>query len=136
VAALAWFLRSTRAGRAIRATGMDIDAARLTGVNVPAVYALTYGIGAALAGAAGSLLLVMVPFDPNLGGAYTERSFVISVLGGLGAIGNVVLGALLYAFVDVFVGARLPQLSEAVTFVVLVLALVARPRGLAGKRFY
>ena len=136
VAALAWFLRSTRAGRAIRATGMDIDAARLTGVNVPAVYALTYGIGAALAGAAGSLLSVMVPFDPNLGGAYTERSFVISVLGGLGAIGNVVLGALLYAFVDVFVGARLPQLSEAVTFVVLVLALVARPRGLAGKRFY
>src|SRR5712664_1784659 len=50
----AWFLRASRAGRAIRATGMDIDAARLTGVKVGTIYSLTYAIGAALAGAAGS----------------------------------------------------------------------------------
>jgi len=136
VLATAWFLKSTRYGRAIRATGMDIDAARLTGVKVGTIYALTYAIGASLAGAAGSLLSVIVPFDPNLGGGYTERAFVISVLGGLGALGNVVLGATLYAFVDVFVGARAPELSQAVTFAVLVIVLVLRPQGIAGKKTY
>jgi branched-chain amino acid transport system permease protein len=84
VLALGGFLNRTRLGRAIRATGMDLDAARLSGVKVRTIYALTYAIGAALAGAAGSLLSIMVAFDPNLGGGYTERAFVICVLGGLG----------------------------------------------------
>ncbi|HKD41335.1 MAG TPA: branched-chain amino acid ABC transporter permease [Myxococcaceae bacterium] len=136
VALTAWFLRATRQGRAIRATGMDIDAARLTGVKVGTIYSLTYAIGAALAGAAGSLLSMIVPFDPNIGGPYTQRAFVISVLGGLGEVANVVLGALLYAFVDVFVGARLPELSQAFTFAALVILLVLRPEGIAGKKFY
>ncbi len=137
VATTAWWLRSTRAGRAIRATGMDIDAARLTGVRVARVYAATFGIGAALAGASGSLLSVIVPFDPNLGGTYTKQAFVICVLGGLGSVGNVILGATLVAFVEVFVGARLPALSQAFTFAVLVLVLVVRPQGIAGRpQFY
>src|SRR5262249_51617806 len=95
---------SIDARRPIRGTGMDIDAARLTGVKVGRIYAWTYAIGAALAGAAGSLLSVIVPFDPNLGGTYTKLAFVICVLGGLGALANVVLGATLVAFVEVFVG--------------------------------
>jgi branched-chain amino acid transport system permease protein len=132
----AWFLRSSRAGRAIRATGMDIDAAKLTGVKVGTIYALTYAIGASLAGAAGSLLSLIVPFDPNLGGAYTQRAFVISVLGGLGEVSNVLFGAVLYSFVDVFVGTRLPALSQAFTFAALVILLVLRPQGIAGKKFY
>jgi branched-chain amino acid transport system permease protein len=136
VSTAAWFLRSTRSGRAIRATGMDIDAARLTGVKVGTIYCLTFAIGASLAGAAGSLLSMIVPFDPNLGGSYTQRAFVICVLGGLGDLRNVVLGALVYAFVDVFVGARLPALSQAFTFGVLVLLLVLRPQGIAGKKSY
>ena len=136
VLALGAFLSLSRLGRAIRATGMDLDAARLTGVRVAKIYALTFGIGAALAGAAGSLLAMIVPFDPNLGGGYTERAFVICVLGGLGNVVNVLAGAALYAFVHVFVGARLPALSGAVTFGILVLLLVVRPRGIAGKSFY
>src|SRR5664279_3216939 len=56
VAFLAWYLKSTRVGRAIRATGMDIDAARLTGVKVATIYAATFAMGAGMAGAAGSLL--------------------------------------------------------------------------------
>jgi branched-chain amino acid transport system permease protein len=136
VAVTAAFLRSTRPGRAIRATGMDIDAARLTGVKVAQIYALTFAIGASLAGGAGSLLSMIVPFDPNLGSTYTQRAFVICVLGGLGDVGNVILGAILYSFVDVFVGARLPEMSQAFTFGVLVLLLVLRPQGIAGKKFY
>ena len=134
VALLAWYMKSTRTGRAIRATGMDLDAARLTGVRVAAVYGVTFAIGAAMAGAAGSLLSMIVPFDPYLGGGYTQRAFVICVLGGLGNVANVVIGAAIFAFVDVFVGARLPSLSRAVTFAILVLLLILRPQGVAGKR--
>lgn len=133
VAALAWYLKSTRTGRAIRATGLDLDAARLTGVKVAAIYASTFAIGAGMAGAAGSLLSMIVPFDPNLGGTYTQRAFVICVLGGLGNVANVVLGAAVFAFVDVFVGARFPSLSRAVTFAILVILLILRPQGIAGK---
>jgi branched-chain amino acid transport system permease protein len=129
------FLTKTRLGRAIRGTGMDIDAARLTGVKAPTIYALTFGIGAALAGAAGSLLSAVVPFDPNLGGHYTERAFIICVIGGLGNVVNVLIGAAVYSIVEVFVGSRLPALSQAVTFGMLVLLLVARPQGIAGKSF-
>ncbi len=136
VLALGALLNRTRIGRAIRATGMDLDAARLSGVKVRTIYALTYAIGAALAGAAGSLLSIMVAFDPNLGGGYTERAFVICVLGGLGNVVNVIIGASIYAVIEVFVGSRLPQLSQAVTFAMLVLLLVVRPQGIAGKSFY
>jgi branched-chain amino acid transport system permease protein len=133
VLALGAFLRRTRTGRAIRATGMDIDAARLTGVKVANVYAITFALGAAMAGAAGSLLSVSIPFDPTFGGQYTQRAFVICVLGGLGNVVNVILGATIFAFVEVFVGSRLPALSQAVTFAMLVLLLILRPQGIAGK---
>lgn len=136
VLALGVFLHRSRLGRAIRATGMDIDAARLTGVNVGSIYALTFAIGAALAGAAGSLLSMLVPFYPDLGGGYTERAFVICVLGGLGNVVNVLIGAVIYGIVEVFAGARLPVLSQAITFGILVVLLVVRPQGIAGKSFY
>jgi len=58
------------------------------------------------------------------------------VAGGLGSLGNVLLGAVLMAFVQVFVGAKLPALSHAVTFAVLVVLLVIRPHGIAGRSFY
>ncbi len=136
VYALSWFLGNTRAGNAIRATGMDIEAAQLTGVKVGTIYALTFAIGAALAGAAGSLLSMVVSFDPTLGGGFTQRAFVICVLGGLGNVLNVLIGAAIFAFVEVFVGSRIPQLSQAVTFALLVLLLVLRPQGIAGRAFY
>jgi branched-chain amino acid transport system permease protein len=136
VLALGAFLNRSRLGRAIRSTGMDLDAARLTGVNVATIYGLTFAIGAALAGAAGSLLSTQVAFDPNLGGAYTQRAFVICVLGGLGNVVNVLIGAALYAVIEVVVGSRLPALSQAVTFGILVLLLIVRPQGIAGKSFY
>ena len=136
VLSLGAFLNRSRLGRAIRATGMDLDAARLTGVNVRKTYGLTFAIGAALAGAAGSLLSMVVAFDPNLGGGYTERAFVICVLGGLGNVVNVLIGAAIYAVVEVFVGSRLPALSQAVTFGILVLLLIVRPQGIAGRSFY
>ena len=136
VLALGAFLNRSRLGRAIRSTGMDLDAARLSGVKVATIYGLTFAIGAALAGAAGSLLSTQVAFDPNLGGPYTQRAFVICVLGGLGNVVNVLIGAAVYSVIEVVVGSRLPALSQAVTFGILVLLLIVRPQGIAGKSFY
>lgn len=126
----------TRMGRAIRATGMDKDAAQLTGVKIGSIYALTFAIGAALAGAAGSLIAMSQSFQPGFGGAYTLRAFVIVVLGGLGSIPAVILGALLFAAAEVLTGLWQPGLIQAVTFGLLVVVLIVRPSGLAGKAFY
>ena len=126
----------TRVGRAIRSTGMDKDAAQLTGVKIGPIYALTFGLGAALAGAAGSLIAMSQSFQPGFGGTYTLRAFVIVVLGGLGSIPAVILGALLFATAEVITGLWQPGLIQAVTFGLLVVVLIVRPSGLAGKAFY
>jgi branched-chain amino acid transport system permease protein len=130
------FMARTKTGNAIRATGMDIDAARLMGVKIAPTYALTYAVGAALAGAAGSLISMSLPIYPNMAGSWTLRSFVIVVLGGLGSIPAVLLGALAFAMVEVFGGFFLPGLKDAIAFAVLVLVLIVRPSGIAGKAFY
>jgi branched-chain amino acid transport system permease protein len=131
------FMTFTKLGRAIQATGQDKDAAQLTGVRVAPTYALTFAIGAALAGAAGSLISVMQPFDPNMGGGYRLRAFIIVVLGGLGSIPGVILGSVLFALVDVLVGiSPLAPLKDGVAFAMLVLVLIFRPTGIAGKAFY
>lgn len=127
----------TRAGRAIVATGQDQTAAQLTGVRVSGIYALTFALGAALAGAAGSLIGIMQPFDPNVGASYRLRAFIIVVLGGLGSVPGVLLGAALFAFVDVVVGlSPLAPLKDGVACAVLVLVLIFRPTGILGKAHY
>lgn len=130
------FMTRTKMGNAIRATGMDLDAARLTGVKIGQSYALTYAIGAALAGAAGVLLSLTFPITPTMGGDFTLRAFVIVVLGGLGNVVGVMLGAFLFAFVEVFGAIARPGLKDAIAFAVLVLVLVIRPSGILGKAFY
>ncbi len=130
------FMTRTRTGNAIRALGMDLDAARLMGIKVNRMYALTYAIGAGLAGAAGSLISMSFPIVPAMGGAFTLRAFVICVLGGLGNVLAVIPGAMLFAGVEVFGGGFFPGLKDAIAFVVLVLVLIVRPSGLAGKEFY
>jgi len=130
------FMTYTKTGNAIRATGMDIDAAQLQGVRIPHTYALTYGLGTALAAAAGSLISISFPFDPTVGGAYTLRAFVICVLGGLGSVPGVMIGSVVFAFIEVFSGIWAPSMKDAIALLVLVLVLIVRPSGIAGKAFY
>jgi len=136
-ALLALFMNRTKMGRAIRAVGMDLTAARLMGINIPRTYALTFALGAALAACAGVLISATQPFDPNIGASYTTRAFVICVLGGLGSIPAVLVGGLLFGLIEtigsVVFGAGY---KEAITFVVLVIFLVLRPQGLMGKEGY
>lgn len=138
-AILSYFLARTRQGNAILATGMDRDAARLMGINISRTYALTFGIGAALAGAAGAMLAELYPFSPSVGGAFTLRAFVIVVLGGLGTPWGALAGGLVFGFAETVIpllpGVG-PGYDNAIAFLVLVAVLVFRPNGLLGKAFY
>ena len=138
-AALNYYLTRTRTGNAILATGMDRDAARLMGISIRSTYALTFAIGAALAGAAGAMLSELYPFDPSAGGAFTLRAFVIVVLGGLGTPWGVLAGGLVFGLAETVVplipGVG-PGYDNAIAFAVLVAVLIFRPNGLLGKPYY
>jgi branched-chain amino acid transport system permease protein len=138
-AALNYYLTRTRSGNAILATGMDRDAARLMGISIRSTYALTFAIGAALAGAAGAMLSELYPFDPSAGGAFTLRAFVIVVLGGLGTPWGVLAGGLVFGLAETVVplipGVG-PGYDDAIAFAVLVAVLIFRPNGLLGKPYY
>lgn len=138
-AALNYFLTRTSTGNAILATGMDRDAARLMGISIRNTYALTFALGAALAGAAGAILSELYPFDPSGGGTFTLRAFVIVVLGGLGTPWGVLAGGLAFGLAETVVplipGVG-PGYDDAIAFAVLVAVLIFRPNGLLGKPYY
>jgi branched-chain amino acid transport system permease protein len=134
---LATFLDRTRTGRAIKATGMDRATARLMGIDVRHVYALTVGIAAALAAIAGSMVGLVGTFSPAGAGSFTLRSFVIAVLGGLGNMWGALAGGLLLGVAESLGGQYVSgTLVNAIGFAVLVLVLIVRPSGLLGRPFY
>jgi branched-chain amino acid transport system substrate-binding protein len=136
-AALSIFLGRTRTGRAIRATGMDRGAARLMGIPVAHIYAVTFGLAAALAGAAGAVIGTVSTFSPAAAGGFTLRSFVVAVLGGLGNMWGALAGGILLGVVEAWGGQYLSgTLINAIAFTVLVAVLIVRPAGLLGRPFY
>ena len=135
--ALGWTVRHTRIGLSILATGMDRGAARLMGIKAAHVYAVTFGLAAALAGAAGAAVGAVTTFSPADAGRFTLFSFVAAVLGGLGNMSGALYGGLLLGLVEAWGGQLLPgTLVNAVAFAVLVVVLAVRPEGLAGRAFY
>jgi branched-chain amino acid transport system permease protein len=128
------FMTRTKIGRAIRATSMDVDAARLAGVDVARIYALTFGIGGALAAAAGSLVSVSYAITPNMGDSFVVRAFVVSVLGGLGNVTGALVGGLVYGIIESFGALWFGEgFKDVVALVVLLIVLLFRPYGLVGK---
>jgi branched-chain amino acid transport system permease protein len=128
-------LKKTYTGRAIRAVAQNADSCTLVGVDVEKIYALTFGIGTALAGVAGLLSATIFSFNPGFGSGELLKSFVVVVLGGLGSVVGIALAALILAVVEVFAILVLPSyLTSAVGFVMLVLVLVLRPGGLFGQK--
>jgi len=134
---LVYVMRRTRTGLSILATGMDRGAARLMGIKARHVYALTFGIAAAMAGAAGAALGAVSTFSPADAGRLTLFSFVAAVLGGLGNMWGALYGGLVLGVVQSVGGQLLPgTLVNAVAFAVLVMVLAVRPQGIAGRAFY
>lgn len=134
---LYWVLDASRVGRAIVAVRMDREAAELMGVNVKRIYAMTFAIGAVMAGAAGSLLSVIFPISPLAAPLYLGKAFVICVLGGLGSIGGAMVGGLALGVIESFSALLFgPEHALTVAFALLILLLVVRPTGLMGRRGY
>jgi branched-chain amino acid transport system permease protein len=132
--ALHLFVSRTRMGRAMRSTAQDREAAQLMGVNINTTIAVTFFIGAALAGAAGivyGLYFGTIAF--NIGFIAGLKAFTAAVLGGIGNTTGAVLGGFILGFVEV-ISAQLglAAWSHALVFAVLVIVLVFRPSGLLG----
>jgi branched-chain amino acid transport system permease protein len=135
--ALSLFMTRTKTGKAILATAFDKDAARLVGVNIGHIYALTLGIGAALAGAAGALTSTIYPISPQLGTTLIAKAFVVTALGGLGDMRGVIAGGLVLGFAESFGVALLgPEYQMALDVIMLVAMLILRPQGILGKKYY
>jgi branched-chain amino acid transport system permease protein len=127
-------LQRTRLGKAIRATSQSREVAMVCGVDVARIHMLTFGFASALA-AAGALLAVIVAIQPEMGGVWTFKSFLVIVLGGAGNYPGALLGGLLLGLVEQVSSLFLTsQLSEVVAYVLLVLVLLVRPSGLLGGR--
>lgn len=127
-------LTRSRLGLAIRATAQDQEAARLMGIPIARVYALTFAIAAASAGIAGGLIGLSFPIFPAMGDAYTLVAFVTCVMGGLGSVPGAFLGGLALGVLQTYAAAWLgPNYNNLVAFSVLILVLVIRPAGLLGR---
>jgi len=127
-------IKKTKLGRAIRATAQSLDAAVLMGINVDRVYMLTFGIAAALAAAAGSLIAPMFYIYPTMGVSPVLKAFVIVILGGLGSIGGAVLGGFIIGIAESLTAAYISsQYEAAVAFGLMMALLIFKPSGLFGK---
>lgn len=132
---LSLWLRGTLTGKAVRAATEDWQAACLMGVNPNKVKAITFGIGIALAGLAGTATAVIYPFDPNFGFLFSLKALIAVALGGIGSVGGALAGGIMlgvleslgsYAFTGVW--------ANAVSYCAFLLVLMFRPQGLFVKQ--
>jgi branched-subunit amino acid ABC-type transport system permease component len=130
------FMQKTRAGKAIRAVAGNREAAELVGIPTTRVLALAFGLGVALACVSGALIATMFPFTVLSGGAYQLKSFVVTVLGGLGNPAGALLGGVALGLLEGLATPFMPvSWTSVIEFVVFVVVLVAFPRGLFNFSF-
>lgn len=132
---LTYLVKRTKVGMAMRALSFNPTACALMGVNVNFIISLTFGLGSALAGAAGVMYAVQKPsVEPLMGILPGLKAFVAAVLGGIGNLGGAVLGGLLIGVLESMVVEYIsPTYRDAVAFAVLILILLFKPAGLLGK---
>jgi branched-chain amino acid transport system permease protein len=134
-AALFAFFRYTAVGTAIRACADNHTGALVVGLDVNRLYALTFGLGAACVGAAGTMLLLIFDVTPGVGPSYTLLAFVIVITGGLGSMPGALIGGVLIGLTEAMAGLMFsPSAKSMFSFALLVLVLLFRPQGIMGKR--
>lgn len=130
-------LRRSRIGRAIVAVRMDSAAAALMGIKVNQIYAITFGIGALMAGATGAIFAMVYPVTTNLAGTYLGKTFVICIIGGLGSVQGALVGGIVLGIIESFAGQFFgPQHALTIGFLLMLLLLVVKPTGLTGIKGY
>jgi branched-chain amino acid transport system permease protein len=129
------FFRFTLTGKAIRACADNYLGAKVVGLNVKRLYALTFGLGSACVAVAGCAMVLLVDVTPGLGPYYTLLAFVIVIVGGLGSMGGALLGGVLIGVSEAAAGLFIaPSAKSMFSFGLLILVLLLRPQGLLGKR--
>jgi branched-chain amino acid transport system permease protein len=134
-AVLLWIVARTDLGRAIRAVAKEKQGAKLMGIDVDHVYAMSFGIGLACLGAAACFLLPAYYVNPQVGGGFVLVAFTIVVLGGMGSFAGALLGGLLIGVVESLCGLLLGEsLGQIGIFVLFIAVLLFRPQGLFGAK--
>jgi len=135
LALLAW-LRWSELGRATRAVSQNRAAASLMGINVHAIYALSFALSSAFGAATGAIMSFLLPITPFMGFPILVKAFAIIILGGLDSIIGTVLGAFFLAITETAIAYLVPDgigWAEGVAFFLLVLMLIVRPTGILGS---
>jgi len=136
MAALHLFLQYTRLGKSIRAAAQNREAARIVGIEIGNVYAITFAICIALTGAAGMLVSPTQAIFPFMGAPLTLKAFAITAMSGLGSIPGALLGGVVLGLIEVFIATYVDNIGTNLgivsSFVILVVVLVTRPQGLFG----
>jgi branched-chain amino acid transport system permease protein len=129
------FFRFTETGVAIRACADNLTGAAVVGFNVERLYALTFGIGLACVGAAGTLLMTVSDATPVLAPSFTLLAFTIVIIGGLGSMLGALLGGVVIGTAEALASIVVaPSMKSMVSFALLVVILALRPQGLMGRR--
>jgi branched-chain amino acid transport system permease protein len=133
---LTWFVKNTKMGKAMRATAQDAEAATFMGIDTNRIIMLTFLIGSSLGGAAGTLVgLLFTQVDYYIGYAAGLKGFTAAVLGGIGSIPGAMLGGFILGIVEslgvTFISSTY---KDVIAFVILILVLIIRPRGILGEK--
>jgi branched-chain amino acid transport system permease protein len=132
---LLWFLKYTRMGKSIRAASLDRDTASLMGINQYRVYNIAFGIGAAIAGIVGCVLIPFYYVFPSVGVIFDVKCFIIVVLGGLGSIPGALIGGVIVGLIEsIFPMFMTSTWTELIVYVVFMVVLFIRPAGLFGEK--
>lgn len=132
---IAFFLKSTDLGRAIRATADDKDAAQAAGINTRYVFSFAFALGCALAGVAGGLLIPIFYVQPTVGSVFNVKAFIIVVLGGMGSLSGAMVGGIVVGLIESLVTLYYRNtMADLVVFVLFIIILLFRPSGLMGRK--
>ena len=134
VIGLLLFVQYTKPGRAMRAVAQDKEVTLLMGVNVGRISALGFGIGAALAGLAGGLLITISAINSGIGTAISIKAFIMIMIGGAGVVAGAILGGIVLGFAEAIGYALIPgSMTYLLIFIGLIIFLIIRPQGIMGK---
>lgn len=129
------FLKRHKIGKSIRAIAQNRDLSVICGVDVERIDYIAFGLGAALAAIAGSLISIIYPVYPEMGGIYLLKAFCVIILGGMGSFLGAFFGSLILGLSESYGALFLPtKVADLVAYAILIIVLLVRPSGILGEK--